>query len=159
MKNSKLKKFIAFLLVFNISLQSTSIAQGLVLSGLVQYLGGVGDRIVEYAKANYAWADDGDGDTEADSGCDCDLDSLWDAIDDAYELADDAYELADDAYELADDAKEYADKAGEYAEDAEDYSIEAGDYAVSAWSAKEATEKVLEEHCNKVIKALGTRTS
>lgn len=67
-RKARLKKFIAFLLVFNLSLQSTSIAQGLVLSGLVQYLGGVGDRIVEYAKANYAWADEGDGSTESGDG-------------------------------------------------------------------------------------------
>ena len=69
MKHSKLKRAIAFALVFNITLQSTSIAQGLVVSGLTRYLGGVGERIVEYVKSNYAFAADPDGtQTEAPDG-------------------------------------------------------------------------------------------
>ena len=69
MKHSKLKRAVAFALVFNITLQSTSIAQGLVASGLTRYLGGVGERIVEYVKSNYAFAADPDeSQTEAPEG-------------------------------------------------------------------------------------------
>lgn len=153
MKHSKLKRAVAFALVFNITLQSTSIAQGLVASGLTRYLGGVGERIVEYVKSNYAFAADpdesqteapeGGGSGETGHGPGCVVNNITQVLDCKCDLAgtlSSAQSYADSAASSAlSSAKSYADGAAKSAlADANAYTDTAVNALAGALAAHDA---------------------